>query len=68
MATRSVLSLLGHSDLIVAILCDISHPWQCLITGLLNDLEVADLNSRYCKRKSKQSHVSALSRTFTVSG
>ena len=33
------------SYLIVSILCDVPHPWQCLISTLLNNLKITHLNS-----------------------
>ena len=39
-------STLLHSQLVIAISCDISHPRQRLISALLHDLQVAYLQSR----------------------
>jgi hypothetical protein len=36
------MALVG-SQLIVSVLCDVSHPGKSLIAGLLDDLQVADL-------------------------
>lgn len=33
----------SYSDLVIAILCDVSHPRKCLITSLLYDLQVSNL-------------------------
>ena len=35
------------TPVVIAILCDIAHPGQGLVTALLDDFEVSDLNSRH---------------------
>ena len=35
-----------RSQLVVAILCDVPHPRQRLVTRLLDDFEVTDLDAR----------------------
>ena len=37
------------ADLVVAVLCDVAHPRQSLVPALLDDLEVAHLQSRRCE-------------------
>ena len=36
-----------HTDLVLAILGDVAHPWESLVSTLLHDLEVADLHARH---------------------
>lgn len=36
----------SHAPIVIAILCDISHPREGLVTAFFDDLEVADLDPR----------------------
>jgi len=38
-----------HTDLIVAILCDVAHPRKSLVSAFLYDLEISDLDARDSK-------------------
>ena len=38
-----------HTPIVVTILCDVPHPWESLVATLFDDLEVADLDARYCE-------------------
>lgn len=38
-----------HSNLVVSVLCYVSHPRECLVATLLHDFQVSDLNAADCE-------------------
>ena len=40
-------------ELVISILCDVSHPGQCLVTGLLDDLQIPHLEQIFKKNVDK---------------
>ena len=59
-------SLLGHAQLVVAVLRNVAHPRKSLVAALFDDFEVPHLNARHCEVRDLKLYLMMLTKSIAM--